>query len=264
MPILVDAELKVIAGRGRLLGEQLRELSELNLDFRLEATGFEVSTWARSISDRRSVGADGAGSRRSASVRQLRGAGDPAGRHLAPRSHRIHCGSALDDAAYCILMEENRAAMVFTDPPDDVPIDGHADGLGVIRHREFAMGSGEMEEGQFADFLTQACGLLAHYSLDGALHFICMDWHHMGELLAAGKRAYSELKSLCVWTKANAVMGSLYCNQHELDLRVQHGQGAHQDHVRLSRYRRKRSNVWSYPDLNSFSRTGSEGNFSCT
>ena len=42
MPILVDAELKVIAGRGRLLGEQLRELSELNLDFRLEATGFEV------------------------------------------------------------------------------------------------------------------------------------------------------------------------------------------------------------------------------
>jgi hypothetical protein len=65
-------------------------------------------------------------------------------------------------------MEENRAAMVFTDPPDDVPIDGHADGLGVIRHREFAMGSGEMEEGQFADFLTQACGLLAHYSLDGA------------------------------------------------------------------------------------------------
>jgi len=91
-----------------------------------------------------------------------------------------------------------------------------------------------------------------------------MDWHHMGEMLAAGKRAYSELKSLCVWTKDNAVMGSLYSNQHELDLRVQHGQGAHQDHVRLSRYRRKRSNVWSYPDLNSFSRTGSEGNFSCT
>jgi hypothetical protein len=58
-----------------------------------------------------------------------------------------------------------------------------------------------MDEAQFTEFLARAFGLLARFSLDGALHFVCMDWRHMGELLAAGMRAYTELKNLCVWTK---------------------------------------------------------------
>jgi hypothetical protein len=95
-------------------------------------------------------------------------------------------------------------------------IDGHVGGLGAIHHREFAMASGEMDEAQFTEFLARAFGLLARFSLDGALHFVCMDWRHMGELLAAGMRAYTELKNLCVWTKDNAGMGSLYRSQHEL------------------------------------------------
>ena len=100
--------------------------------------------------------------------------------------HRIHCGSALDEAAYRALMQEDHAAMVFTDPPYNVPIDGHVGGLGAIHHREFAMAAGEMDEAEFTAFLARALGLLANYSLDGSLHFICMDWRHLEELLAAG------------------------------------------------------------------------------
>src|SRR5438132_12350344 len=120
-------------------------------------------------------------------------------------------------------MQEDRAAMVFTDPPYKVPIDGNVGGLGAIRHREFSMASGEMDEAQFTEFLTRALGYLARYSQDGSLHFVCMDWRHIGELLAAGKRAYTELKNLCVWTKDNAGMGSLYRSQHELVFVFKHG-----------------------------------------
>jgi DNA modification methylase len=157
-------------------------------------------------------------------------------------------------------MDDTRAAMVFTDPPYNVPIDGHASGLGAVRHREFAMASGEMDEAEFTEFLARCFALLARYSLDGALHFVCMDWRHMGELLAAGKRAYTELKNLCVWTKDNAGMGSLYRSQHEFVFVFKHGREAHQNHVQLGRYGRNRSNVWAYPGVNSFSRHGAEGN----
>ncbi len=302
VPILVDAELKVIAGHGRLLacrelgraevptinlehlspaqarafmiadnrlteiaswddrllGEQLRELSELNLDFSLEATGFDMAEIDLLIE-----GASAMPEPDPDDVPPSIGSGPAVTRPgdtwlLGP--HRIHCGSALDEAAYRVLMEEDRAAMVFTDPPYNVPIDGHVGGLGAIRHREFAMASGEMDEAQFTEFLARAFGLLARFSLDGALHFVCMDWRHMGELLAAGMRAYTELKNLCVWTKDNAGMGSLYRSQHELVFLFKHGRDAHQNHVQLGRYGRNRSNVWNYPGVNSFSRSGTEGN----
>src|SRR5262249_46419061 len=126
------------------------------------------------------------------------------------RDHFVYCGTALDERAYAALMQGERAAVVFTDPPYNVPIGGNVSGLGAVCHGEFAMASGEMSETEFAAFLTRACVLHARYSADGSLHFICMDWRHMGELLAAGGEAYTELKNLCVWTKDNAGMGSLY------------------------------------------------------
>src|ERR1700731_2814883 len=116
------------------------------------------------------------------------------------------------------LMGERRAAMIFTDPPYNVPIDGHASGLGVIRHRPFPMASGEMDETEYTAFLAQACRNLAAFSADGSIHFVCMDWRHLDELMAAGREAYGELKNLCIWIKDNCGMGSLYRSQHELVL----------------------------------------------
>ncbi len=302
VPILVDAELRVIAGHGRLLacrllgrnevptislehlseaqarafmiadnrlteiaswddrllGEQLRELSELNLEFSLEVTGFDMAEIDLFI--------EGASGTPKPAEDDLLppGATGPAvtqpGDTWILGPHRIHCGSALDEAAYRALMQDHRAAIVFTDPPYNVPIDRNVSGLGAIRHREFAMASGEMDEAEFTAFLTRALGLLAGHSFDGSLHFICMDWRHMGELLGAAKQAYTELKNLCVWTKDNAGMGSLYRSQHELVFVFKHGRDPHQNHIQLGRYGRNRSNMWSYPGVNSFSRSGSEGN----
>ena len=170
------------------------------------------------------------------------------------------CGSALDAAAFTALMGEERAAMVFTDPPYNVPIDGHASGLGAIHHRPFPMASGEMDGAEFTGFLSQALRNLAAFSVDGSLHFICMDWRHVEELLAAGRDAYDELKNLCVWVKDNGGMGSLYRSQHELVFVFKHGRNGHRNNVQLGRFGRNRSNVWHYPGANSFARCGEEGN----
>jgi hypothetical protein len=150
--------------------------------------------------------------------------------------------------------------MAFTDPPFNVPIDGHASGLGAIRHRPFVMASGEMSKTEFTAFLAQACQNLVGFSADGSIHFICMDWRHIEELLTAGRDAYSALENLCVWAKDNGGMGSLYRSQHELVFVFKNGRHGHRNNVQLGRFGRNRTNVWNYPGVNSFSRCGTEGN----
>jgi hypothetical protein len=143
-----------------------------------------------------------------------------------------------------------------------VPIDGHASGLGAVHHRPFPMASGEMDSPQFTEFLKQAFNNLVAFSVDGSIHFVCMDWRHVEELTAAGRGVYGELKNLCVWVKDNAGMGSLYRSQHELVFVFKHGRGGHRNNVQLGRFGRNRSNVWDYPGANSFVRSGEEGNLS--
>jgi DNA modification methylase len=159
-------------------------------------------------------------------------------------------------------MGEDRAATVITDPPYNVRIDGHASGLGAVHHRPFPMASGEMDRAQFTAFLSQTCRNLAAFSFDGALHYIFMDWRHAEELLAAGRDVYGELINLCVWTKHNAGMGSLYRSQHELVFVFKHGRNGHRNNVQLGQFGRNRTNVWHYPGANSFARCGEEGNLS--
>src|ERR1700732_174557 len=174
--------------------------------------------------------------------------------------NRLLCGSALDTLAFTALMGEERAATVFIDPPYNVEVDGHASGLGAIHHRPFPMAAGEMGKAEFTAFLGQALRNLAAFSAAGSLHYMCMDWRHLDELLAAGAEAYGELKNLCVWVKDNAGMGSLYRSQHELVLVFKQCGGSHRNKVQLGQFGRNRSNVWNYPGANSFARCGAEGN----
>lgn len=174
--------------------------------------------------------------------------------------HRILCGSALDEASYKTLMVTRRAGVVFVDPPYNVPIDGHASGNGSVHHREFSMASGEMNEAEFVAFLSTSLRMLARHSTRGAVHFVCMDWRHMGELLAAGRQIYDSLLNLCVWAKNNGGMGSFYRSRHELVFVFRHGKGPHRNNVRLGEYGRNRTNVWEYPCVTTLSKQGDEGN----
>lgn len=88
--------------------------------------------------------------------------------------------------------------MVFTDPPYNVPVDGHVCGSGSIKHHEFAFASGEMSPTQFTDFLKTSFNNMVKHSVSGSIHYVCMDWRHMSEILAAGQEAYTEFKNLIV------------------------------------------------------------------
>ena len=87
-------------------------------------------------------------------------------------------------------------------------MDGNVSGNGAIHHREFQMASGEMNEFQFISFLTSSLKLLANNSATVSVHFVCMDWRHMGELISAGRQVDESLLNLCVWVKNNGGMGS--------------------------------------------------------
>ena len=166
--------------------------------------------------------------------------------------HRLFCGSALEASSYGALMAGERAAMVFTDPPYNVKISGHVSGLGRAQHREFAMASGEMSEDEFTTFLYSACALMVENACDGAIHFLCMDWRHIDEVMSAAKGLYSEFKNLCVWNKDNGGMGSLYRSKHELVFVFKSGLAEHVNNVQLGRHGRNRTNVWDYPGQNTF------------
>jgi hypothetical protein len=81
---------------------------------------------------------------------------------------------------------------------------------GGVRHRNFAMGVGELNKDQFTRFLVDTLGRAAARCRDGAIAYVFMDWRHMGELLNAGEQVFSELKNLCIWNKTNGGMGTFY------------------------------------------------------
>jgi DNA modification methylase len=168
--------------------------------------------------------------------------------------HVLLCGDALKPESYEQLLAGKRAQMVFIDPPYNVRIAGNVSGLGKARHREFAMASGEMSQREFTTFLRRALTHLADFSIDGSIHFICMDWRHIRELADAADDAYSELKNICVWSKSNAGMGSLYRSAHEFIFVYKNGRAKHINNVELGRFGRSRTNVWEYAGMSSFGR----------
>ena len=235
----------------RLLGENFLELQELDLDFDLSITGFslpEIDLVMQKLRDPLTAD-DEADAATGVPVCRL-------GDVWLVGDHRVHCADATSEATFDALMNGEHADVVFVDPPYNVPISGHVSGKGKARHREFAQGSGELDREEFIRLLTRSCELLAKYSKDGAIHFVCMDWRHADELLAAGRGLYSELKNIVVWVKSNAGMGSLYRSQHELVFVFKSGTARHTNNIELGRHGRNRSNVWRYDSAGTEARKG--------
>ena len=224
-----------------LLAEQLKELSLVDLDFDLEATGFEMGEIDLRIEN---LSADADVDDDPADTTQIDDTGPPVSRPgdlWELGVHRVCCGSALDPAAFRTLLGKDKAAMAFIDPPYNVQIEGNVSGFGKIHHREFAMARGKMSDDEFASFLTGAFMLLVRYSTPGSIHFVCMDWRHLAQVLAAGLDAYTEFKNLCIWAKDTAGMGSFYRSAHELVFVFKNGHARHRNNVQLGEFGRNRN-----------------------
>src|ERR1700677_2512793 len=232
----------------------LKDLSEMALEFEIEATGFEtaeIDLRVQSLDLSEDV-AD--------SADEFEGsAGPPVSRladlwRLGP--HSLLCGSSLDSHVYDVLLSGEKASAVFTDPPYNVPMKGHAGGKGRRKDREFPMASGEMTEDAFCRFLEDALGLAAAHSLDEAISFACMDWRHSREIQGAIRGVGCGGLNVCVWGKRKGGVGSLYRSQHEFVFVYGRAGVAHINNVQLGRFGRNRTNVWNYPRMNSFGRRG--------
>jgi DNA modification methylase len=232
------------------LALHLKELTDLALDFDIEATGFEPPEIDLRIQSLDATSEDAADDFEIAAGPVVSKPGDL----WVLDSHRLYCGSALDLVAYSGVCAGEKAAASFIDPPYNVKINGHASGKGKIAHREFPMANGELTEAAFTSFLQQALGHLSANCREGALIYSCMDWRHMREILTAAGGAGLDLLNLCVWAKNNGGMGTLYRSRHELIFVFKNGGAPHLNNVQLGRFGRNRSNVWNYPGANSFSR----------
>ncbi len=242
--VIADNRLALNAGWDEdLLAEELGALYHAEIDFDVDVTGFSVGEIDMMIEEQTpEEPGDPADDTVPETAPQRCRPGDiwQLGRH------RLICGDARDAAVVELLMAGERARMVFTDPPYNVPVDGHVCGLGQRKHREFAMASGEMTPEAFTSFLETVLGNHAAHSLDGAIHFVCMDWRHQREILAAGAAVCSELKNLIVWVKDNGGMGSFYRSRHELIVAFKVGTAEHVNTFELGQHGRYRTNVWEY------------------
>jgi DNA modification methylase len=249
---LADNRLAELAGwNEELLAIELQELADLELDFQFEVTGFDTVDLDRldapAVEKRRPQEVVAELDR---DVSPVSSAGDL----WQLGAHRLLCGNALEAASYKRLLGEERAQMVFSDPPYNVKIDGHVCGLGSIKHAAFKMASGEMSTEEFRVFLHTAMRLMANHSTSGSIHYFFMDWRHIAEMLAATEPIYGPPKNLCVWNKTNAGMGSFYRSKHELVFVFKVGSAPHINNFGLGEGGRYRSNVWDYAGVNSFRR----------
>jgi ParB-like chromosome segregation protein Spo0J len=248
--VLADNKIAEQAGWDREmlaieLGELLTLLPEEGFDIGL--TGFEAAEIDPLIADAADT--------------------DPASEDVVPRPpatpvairgdlwllgrHRLLCADARDPIAMEHVMGGERAACVFTDPPYNLRVRDIV-GRGRTRHDEFAFASGEMSQAGFRQFLAVTLGHAVEASRPGATAFVCMDWRHIADLIDVGRTIFGDMLNLCVWNKTSPGQGSFYRSQHELVAVFRVGEEPHQNNITLGRFGRNRSNVWTYPGVNSF------------
>ena len=238
----------------RLLGESLLELKELDRDFDLSITGFslpEIDLAIQKLSEPPVEDIDDATAETGVAVCQ-------AGEIWELGGHRVLCGDARSESAFEKVMQEQRADVVIIDPLYNVPIAGHVSGKGKGRGCECTQGVNVLSREDLIRVLTDSCGLLSKFSRDGAIHFVFMDWTHLNDLLVAGREVYAELKTVAVWVKSAARMGSLYRSQHELICVFESGTGRHTNNIVLGKNGRNRTNVWQYDSASTQARKGNK------
>jgi DNA modification methylase len=252
--VIADNKLALNAGWDReMLAIELQGL--VDLDFKIELTGFSLAEVDIVLDEARESAPDGADASVEDTIppyRQDTPAVSKVGDLWLLGRHKLICGDARDGGAYDLLMGDDVVDLICTDPPFNVPIDGHVCGSGRIRHREFAMGAGEMNKSEFTRFLVDTLGPAAARCRDGAISFVFMDWRHIGELLSAGEQVFSELKNLCVWNKTNGGMGTFYRSKHELVFVFKVGTAPHVNTFGLGETGRYRTNIWDYAGVNTF------------
>ena len=251
---LVRLALNRLSEKGRWDLDELKlELTELMLeDAPIEISGFSMAEVDQIVLGEDHAAAEAGPLAPDSNARPIAQLGDI----FALGEHRIICGNSTDPNVLEILMSDEKARLILTDEPYNVPIAGHVTGGA---HREFLMASGEMTDAEFRGFNAAWIGAALPHLRDGGLFGTFIDWRGHPTVIAAALQLGLTPFNLIVWAKTNAGMGSLYRSQHELLPLFKKGKAAHINNVELGKNGRWRSNVWTYPGASSMGSEARQG-----
>jgi DNA modification methylase len=126
--------------------------------------------------------------------------------------HLVLCGDATDPADYTTLIGDERAAMVFTDPPYNVDYANSAKDKQRGKHRPIR--NDALGAAAFHDLLLAACMQMLSFT-DGAI-YIAMSSSELDTLQRAFRAAGGHWSTFIVWAKHTFTLGrSDYQRQYE-------------------------------------------------
>jgi len=243
---LVRLALNRLGEKGSWDLDELKiELEELILESApIEITGFQMLEVDQILIGEEPAAAESGPLTPDPNARPVAQLGDV----FALGEHRIICGDATDPRVLEILMAGDKARLLLTDEPYNVPIAGH---VTSGEHREFKMASGEMSDAEFQGFNVDWMRASITHLCDGGLFGTFIDWRGYAAVIEAAQALGLTNINLIVWAKSNGGMGSLYRSQHELLPLFKNGTAPHANNVGLGKHGRWRSNLWSYPGASS-------------
>ena len=143
------------------LGEIFQEISFDDSEFDLETTGFdhaEIDLFLKGITE--NTDETEPGDAEDVSGPPTAKPGDC----FILGQNRVFCGDARNGASVPALMAGKLANVIVADFPYNCKIQGHVSGKGQIKHREFAMASGEMKATEFEIFIRAVMAMLIAFS----------------------------------------------------------------------------------------------------
>ena len=161
--------------------------------------------------------------------------------------HKLICGDSTEEDTFKNLFNDNKADLIFTDPPYNVDYSGRGENdLGKIKNDN-------MSENDFIDFLYKNFNLMSDYLKSLGCIYVCHPDSQSKPKIAfeLNFEKFFKKSSTIIWDKGNAGMGwQDYRSQHEPILYGwKEGQGKHSfygDRKNTSIWNVKRDNVAGY------------------
>ena len=116
--------------------------------------------------------------------------------------HRLMCGDSTDKATVELLMDGNKADMVFTDPPYNIGYQGVSDKRTIQNDK--------MTDEDFVDFLEKSL-------MPCETMYVCCSWQYSHLFRQALENIGQKIKAMIVWDKVNPAQHlDKYFKQHEI------------------------------------------------
>jgi len=194
--VIADNKLALDAGWDeKLLLEELENLK--NLDFDVSLTGFsdiDINEIMSGLEEEKEVVEDEAPSVQENPISKL-------GDIWTLGNHRVMCGDSTDAGTVALLMNGEKADMVFTDPPYLMKYEGSIDSDGTRRQRHEAIKNDKMSKEDGEKFLDKINTIIKEFCI-GAFYItfyrLGIDWY-----FESMKRTGLRYRNLIIWAKNN-------------------------------------------------------------